>query len=205
MTYKNTVTLDPGTQGNTQQGGMKSVTEYTVGGTSGFFKEQQNTLYNPLPGKESGEVAMLVKEEKDAALEGVADEEDVAAGVEVLGVNKVERRRRRQRSDSRIGLLEIPGRVPHAGLELVGIRLLELVPQAAEREGIRRAFDVAVDRPQRLRIRLLRRTERVTRRHRGARGMKCRRSLSQESDRQHRNDSKDDQTTGEERGPHETP
>ena len=74
MNYSNTVNIDPRTQGNTQQGGMKSVTEYTVGGTSGFFKEQQDTLYNPAPGEDRDKVVDKVVEQQNAELEGVTDE-----------------------------------------------------------------------------------------------------------------------------------
>src|SRR5437763_5391202 len=76
-------------------------------------------------------------------------------GVEVLGVDLTERRRRLQRAHARLHLAEALRRVSHAGSELGGIRLPELVPQAAEGQLVGRVLDVAVDRPQGLRVRFL--------------------------------------------------
>src|SRR5262245_25910211 len=74
-------------------------------------------------------------------------------GVEILGVDPAERRRRRQRPYARLRPVESPGRLPHASSEVGTVRLLELVPEAAERQVVRRVLDVGMDRAQGLRVR----------------------------------------------------
>src|SRR5215470_19478896 len=81
-------------------------------------------------------------------------------GVEILGVDLAERRRRRQRAHTRLGSVQRPGRVAYARAVLGTVRLLELVPQAAEGQVVGRLLDVGVDRPQRLSVRFLGRRER---------------------------------------------
>src|SRR5882672_1975072 len=99
---------------------------------------------------------------------GLLEEMD---GVEVLGVDLTERRRRRQRAHARLGLGEVRRRGLDASREFGGVRLLELVPQTAEGQVVGRVLDVAVNRPQRLRVRFLGGRERGPRRcQRGPRG-----------------------------------
>src|SRR5215813_3885904 len=84
--------------------------------------------------------------------------------VEVLIVNRTERHRRRQRSDTRFCIAETLRCSLHARPEGAELKLPQLVPQPTEGQRERRVFDVGVNRPQRVRVRLLGRCERGPRR-----------------------------------------